>query len=76
MTSKVFNLKQENGYVALKLGRRTYATVSKNVNPEYNWMLWLKGGIALSGFSNEQAAIDRAEQMHNSWRDTVKSLIK
>lgn len=58
----------------LKNGKRKYATITFNSNPDYKWVLWMKGGFALSGYESEQKAIDRANELNNGWNDTVKSL--
>jgi hypothetical protein len=59
----------------LKNGRKIYATVSYNKNPDYKWILWLKTGIALSGYNTEEEAIERAEKMLSDWQETIKNVI-
>jgi len=59
----------------LKNGRKIYATVSYNKNPDYKWILWLKTGIALSGYNTEEEAIERAEKMLSYWQETIKNVI-
>jgi len=59
----------------LKDGRKTYATISFNENPDYNWILWMKGGWALSGFKTKQDAINRANELNSGWKETINRLI-
>jgi len=59
----------------LKNGRKVYATVSYNKNPDFKWILWLKTGIALSGYNTEAEAIERAEKMLSDWQETIKNAI-
>jgi len=68
-------IKQEDQTI-LKSGRKIYATVSYNKNPDYKWVLWLKTGIALSGYSNEEEAIERANKMRNDWEETKRNIRK
>lgn len=70
------NLKeiQKEDKTILKEGRRTYATVSFNPNPDYKWMLWMKGGWALSGFSSKEAAIKRANELNNGFKEVLSSI--
>lgn len=68
-------IKQENQTI-LKNGRKIYATVSYNKNPDYKWVLWLKNGIALSGYSTEEKAIERANKMLFDWEEMKKEIIK
>ena len=65
---------QENK-TTLKRNRKIFATVSLNKNPEFNWMLWLKGGVALSGFKSKEDAIERANEMNSSWNMQLKNLV-
>lgn len=60
--------------VILKRGRKIYATISQNTNPEYNWMVWFKTGMALSGYSSKEAAIIRAKKMNNDVDNILSSL--
>ncbi len=60
----------------LKNGRKIYATVSYNENPDYKWILWLKTGIALSGYNTEEEAIERANKMLFDWEEVKKEIIK
>ena len=68
-------IKQEDQTV-LKNGRKIYATVSYNKNPDFQWVLWLKTGIALSGYSTEEKAIERANKMLLDWEEMKKEIIK
>lgn len=63
-------IKQENKTI-LKDGRKIYATISYNKNLDYKWVLYLKNSIALSGYDNEQKAIDRANEMHNDFKNVL-----
>jgi hypothetical protein len=65
---------KQNDKTILKNGRKVYATVSYNKNPDYKWILWLKNGIALSGYDTEQNAINRANEMHNDWQNAISNL--
>jgi len=55
----------------LKRGKKVYAEITYNENPDYKFVLWFKGGMALSGFETEQAAIDRANEMNQAWEDAI-----
>jgi len=59
----------------LKNGRKVYATVSYNKNPDFKWVLWLKTGIALSGYNSEAEAIERANKMLNEWEEAKRNAI-
>ncbi len=59
----------------LKNGRKVYATVSYNKNPDFKWILWLKTGIALSGYNSEAEAIERANKMLNEWEEAKRNAI-
>lgn len=63
-------IKQENKTI-LKDGRKIYATISYNKNLDYKWVLYLKNSIALSGYDSEQKAIDRANEMHNDFKNVL-----
>lgn len=65
---------EQDNKTLLKDGRKTFATVSLNKNPEFNWMLWLKG-FALSGFKTKEDAINRANEMNNSWKEQIANLV-
>lgn len=65
---------KKDAEIILKNGKHKYATITFNPNPDYKWVLWMKGGFALSGYESEQKAIDRANELNNGWNDTVKSL--
>ena len=67
-------IKQEDQTI-LKNGRKVYATVSYNKNPDYKWILWLKTGIALSGYNTEEEAIERANKMLKDWNQQLKEVI-
>lgn len=55
----------------LKNGRKVYATVSFNENPDYNYCLWLHGGVCLSGYETKEAAINRGKQMFAEWQQVL-----
>ncbi|MDQ5930343.1 MAG: hypothetical protein QG594_2131 [Bacteroidota bacterium] len=59
----------------LKNGRKVYATVSYNKNPDFKWILWLKTGIALSGYNTETEAIERANKMLSDWNEVINNAI-
>lgn len=67
----VFNILKKEGETILKTGRKIYATVSKNPNPEYNWTVYFRTGISLSGYKTEDDAIKRAEKMRLDFIDVV-----
>ena len=66
---------EKDGETILKDGRKTYATICYNQNPDYKWVLYTKGGLALSGYETKEEAISRAQKMFNDWRGVVSSLI-
>lgn len=66
-------IKQENKTI-LKDGRKIYASVSYNKNPDYKWVLYLKNSIALSGYDSEQKAIDRANKIHDDFKNVLDNL--
>jgi len=59
----MFNIKKYPDKTVLKIGRKIYATITENKNPEYKFMIWFQGGVVLSGYATEQKAIERAEKM-------------
>ena len=59
----MFNIKRYPDKTVLKIGRKIYATITENKNPDYKFMIWFQGGVALSGYETEQRAIERAEKM-------------
>ena len=65
----------EDNKTTLKNGRKVYATISYNKNPDYKFVLYLKSGIALSGYETEQQAIDRANKMHNDWQNKLTTVL-
>lgn len=66
--------KKENQTI-LKNGRKIYGSVSFNQNPDYKWVLYLKGSIALSGFNTEREAIDKANKMFAEWKNVIHSIL-
>ena len=73
MESSIFNIVQSDEQIILKCGRRKYATISQNKNPEYNWCLWINS-ICLSGYNTPEEALKRAEKMKTEWEE-VKAQI-
>ena len=60
----------------LKDGRKIYATITYNTNTDYKFILWLRGGVALSGFESDTDAIKRAIRMHSDWQETISNINK
>lgn len=58
----------------LKDGRKIYAEISLNPNKDYNWVVYFRGGVALSGYQTKELAISRANRMFNEWNNTILSL--
>jgi hypothetical protein len=60
----------------LKNGRKTYAKIYLNPNPDYMYTVYFQNGPALSGYKTEQDAIDRANKMFESWKETISNIVK
>jgi hypothetical protein len=65
-----------NDSVILKDGRKKYAQISFNKNPEYNWIIYFRGGLALSGYKTKELAIERANRMFNDFHNMINSIAK
>ncbi len=67
---------RKEGQTILKNGRKTYATISYNNNPDYKWTIYFKSSLALSGYDSEEKAIERAEKMFNDTNNIIQSFVK
>jgi len=60
--------KKAGNSIILMSGRKQYAKIYKNENPEYGWMIIFnptaRTSAALSGYNSSESAIKRAEQMY------------
>lgn len=57
----------------LKNGRKKYAEICFNTNPDYKWVIYFKGGMALSGFNTKELAIERTNKMFEDWQKLIIS---
>jgi|14BtaG_2_1085337.scaffolds.fasta_scaffold34725_2 hypothetical protein len=71
---KPIKITEKDNTVILRYGRKKWATISKNKNPEYNWCIYLKG-FALSGYATKQEAIDKAINKYESYISTINKII-
>jgi ABC-type molybdenum transport system ATPase subunit/photorepair protein PhrA len=60
-----------NGHIVLKNGRKKYAQISLNSNPDYKWVIYFQGGMALSGYKTKELAIARAMKMFEDWKNVM-----
>ena len=64
--------------IVLKRGKKVYAEVSYNKNPDYKWTLFInpkaKSGMALSGFKSSADAIKRANELNGEFNKAVSGL--
>jgi hypothetical protein len=70
---KLTIIEKENETV-IKRGRKTFATISYNKNPDYKWVIYFKTNIALSGYETKEKAIERAEKMNESFNEVLTNL--
>jgi len=63
---KELTIHESNEKITLKNGRKTYAEITLNNNPEYKWVIWFSRGGALSGYETKELAISRAQEMFDS----------
>ena len=71
---KPIKITEKDNTIILKYGRKKWATISKNDNPEYNWCIYLKG-FALSGYATKEIAIDKAINKYESYTSTINKII-
>jgi len=71
----MLKITKKDGQTILKSGRKTYATIRENKNPEYAFVIYFNGGWALSGFPTEQKAIDRANELNNNCNAAISAAI-
>jgi hypothetical protein len=73
MANKIKRIDMGN-IVILKIGRRKYATILQNINKDFNWCIYFKKGLTLSGYESKDAALQRAYKMNASFQDVINNL--
>ena len=71
---KILKVIEKDNVVTLKDGRRTYATIERLDNPDYNWTIFFNGGLAKSGFATKELAMKKAELAFKEWQNLLNEL--
>lgn len=71
---KPIKITEKDNTIILKYGRKKWATISMNDNPEFNWCIYLKG-FALSGYDTKEEAINKAIEKYESYMNTVHTIM-
>lgn len=70
---KPIKITEKDNTIILRYGRKKWASISKNNNPEFNWCIYLKG-FALSGYDTKEEAINKAIEKYESYMNTIQNI--